>query len=49
MQLRYILTAYPPLIGGAQRHQHLLVRQLLRPAISRGYLLLGEHRSARAD
>ncbi|MDJ0678347.1 MAG: glycosyltransferase family 4 protein [Xenococcaceae cyanobacterium MO_167.B52] len=28
MQLLYTLTAYPPYIGGAQLHQHLLAQQL---------------------
>lgn len=28
MQLLYTLTAYPPAIGGAQLHQHLLAKQL---------------------
>ena len=28
MQLLYTLTTYPPTIGGAQLHQHLLARQL---------------------
>jgi glycosyltransferase involved in cell wall biosynthesis len=28
MKLLYTLTAYPPAIGGAQLHQHLLARQL---------------------
>lgn len=30
MQLLYTLTAYPPYIGGAQLHQHLLAQQLNR-------------------
>ncbi|WLT39507.1 hypothetical protein NON20_08505 [Synechocystis sp. B12] len=28
MKLLYTLTTYPPTIGGAQLHQHLLAQQL---------------------
>jgi hypothetical protein len=33
MQLLYTLTTYPPAIGGAQLHQHLLAQQLKQQQI----------------
>jgi len=33
MQLLYTLTIYPPAIGGAQLHQHLLAQQLQQQQI----------------